>query len=451
MYCKKCGKQINDTSKVCEFCGGKIAFSFKSDIFLKFKEKVLSNRKLAIIGSVGLLIILITIIIFSNISKGISKNDIKKYYLENHSLGENEIIKSVEIISKEELSNGDLKISTIIITEDDEYRYIKEGGVFCYKTSKGWEIRNSFIEHPSDYDIEPLNGVTEETVKKSLIGSSLTIDNEVWDITKNNISSIKIDKQDTDLKEGKDSLSVSIVIDDSVQEAKGKLNLEYSFDEKWYLKSTKNEEFTTITKAGKELNITENTLASNLEQKKFNFGKENSTQEFTINISEISNLKINEQIISDKGKSIEYKCSGIITKKFATFILEANIIYHYSSQWEFQSFSATAKCESVTISGTLNGTNLYGWSCRLILNNFESNGNINGSYYYDGNSANNGHSYNVSGNLNLETFELKLEPGTIISKPNSLYKANKLQGYLDIDDEALIFYDGIYKITLALN
>ena len=126
-------------------------------------------------------------------------------------------------------------------------------------------------------------------------------------------------------------------------------------------------------------------------------------------------------------------------------------MYYYSDQWEFQNFSATAKCEATNISGTLKGTNSYGWPCRLILSDFDANGNINGSYYYDGNSANKGHSFNVSGNLDLETFRLKLEPGTIISKPFSFYKANILQGCLDIDNGTLIFYDDIQKITFELN
>lgn len=452
MFCKKCGKTINDNSEVCEFCGEKIAFSLKNDIFIKVKEKLLSNKRITIIGSICLVSILILVIIFSNISKGISKNDIKKYYLENHSLGENENIKSIEIISKEEMSNGDLKISAIIVTEDEEYRYIKEGGVVCYKTSNGWEIRNAFTEYHSDYDIEPLKGITEKGIKETLDGASVTIDDEIWDIDDNNISSIKIEKQDTSLKEKKDFLSVSVVLEDSVQEAKGKFDLEYTFDKKWNLdKCTENGKFTSTTKPGKELNITEDILASNLYQQKIKFGIENSTQDFTIYKNELSNLKINEQVVSDKGKSIEYKCSGTITKKFATFILDVSIVYYYSGRWEFQNFSATAKCESTNISGTLKGTNVYGWPCRLILSGVDAKGDINGSYYYDGNSANKGHSFNVSGNLDLETFTLKLKPGTIISKPFSFYKANILQGYIDIDNGTLIFYDDIQKITLGLN
>lgn len=452
MFCKNCGKEINNNSKVCEFCGEKITFSFENAFFIKVKEKFLSNKKITTIGSICLVSILILVIIFSNISRGISKNDIKKYYLENDCLDENEIIKRIEILSKEETSNDELKLSTIIVTEDEEYRYIKEGGVICYKNSNGWEIRNVFSEHHSDYDVEPLKGITEKSIKETLAGTSVTINNEIWNISENNISSIKIEKHATRLKEKKDFLTISIVIEDSVQEAKGELNLEYSFDKKWNLdKCTENGKFTATTKSGKELNITEEILFLNLDQQKFKFGIENSTQDFTINKNELSNLKINEQVVTDKGKSIEYKCSGTITKKFATFILDVSIVYYYSDQWEFQNFSATAKCESTNINSTLKGTNSYGWSCRLILSAFDAKGNINGSYYYDGNSANKGHSFIVSGNFDLETFKLKLEPGTIISKPFSYYKANILQGYLDIDNGALVFYDGIQKITLGLN
>ena len=452
MFCKNCGKEINDNSKTCEFCGEATTYSFKNDLFVKVKEKILLNKKVAIIGSICLVATLILAIIISNISKGITENDIKKYYLEHNCLDENEIIKSVEIISKEKTPNDDLEICAIIVTEDEEYRYIQDGGVICYKDSKGWKIRNAFSEHPSDYDVEPLNGIAENAIKETLSGTSVTIDNEIWDINENNISSIKIEKRDTRLNEKKDFLTVSVVIEDYVQEAKGTFNIEYSFDEKWNLdKCTEQGKFTATTKAGKELNITEDILASSLDQRKFKYGVTNSAQDFTINKNELSNLKIDEQIVTDKGKSIEYQCSGNITKNFATFILNVSIVYCYSGQWEFQNFSATAKCESVNISGTLKGTNSYGWPCRLVLSSFGANGNINGSYYYDGNSANKGHSFNVSGNLDLETFKLKLEPGTIISKPFSSYKANVLQGYLNIDDETLIFNDGTQQITLGLN
>lgn len=446
MYCKNCGKEITGDKKVCDFCGE------KNDFLFKIKDKILSNKKITIIGSICLIALLILVIVLTETSKGINKNDIKKYYLENDCLDKNEVIKGIEIVSKEETEDGKLKISTVIVTEDGECRYTQEGGVICYKSSKGWEIQNVFSEHSSDYDVEPLKGISEKNIKETLDGTSVTIDNEIWTVSESNISNIKIKNQNTNLKEKKDSLSVSIIIDDSVQQAKVSFNLKYSFDRKWNLeKLTENGKFTVSTKPGKELNITEEDIISDLDQKKLKFGNDTSSQDFTIKKNELSDLKINEKVITDKGKSVNYICSATVTKDFSTFYLDVSIAYYYSQHWEFQNFSATAKCESVNINGTLQGTNTYGWPCRLVLSSFDTNGNISGSYYYDGYSGNKGHSFNVSGNLDLKTFKLRLEPGTIISKPFSFYKAHTLEGYLDIEKEAFVFYDDSQKITLGLN
>lgn len=450
MFCKKCGKEIQDNSKVCEFCGERIAFYLKDDLLLKVKEKVMSNKKIAIIGVGCLAAIIALVILITNISNGIGENDIKSYYLENDCLDEDEIIKSIDIVSKEETTDGKLKLSMVMVTEDDECRYIQEGGVICYKTSEGWEIQNTFSEHPSDYEIEPLKGIDEEDIKETLEGFSITIDDEIWSIYESNISDIKIEKQDTNLKDKQDSIMVSIVISDVVQEAKGKLDLKYSFDRKWELdSSSENGSFTVSTKAGKELELTADTLISNIDNKKFVYGLENSTQDFTIKKDELSNFKINDTIVSEKGSKIEYKCSGNITKSFATFTLDTTITYTYTDNWEYQSFSASAKCDKVNIQGTLKGTNLYGWPCKLVLSSSDEQGNMSGAYYYEGNSANKGHSYYVSGSLDLERFTFKLEPGEIISKPFSFYKADVLQGYIKIDDGIFMFNDsGTIKLTL---
>ncbi len=56
---------------------------------------------------------------------------------------------------------------------------------------------------------------------------NLTVDNEIWYVSEDNIKSISVDNHETDLEAETDQVTVSLTVDDLVEEAEGQLVIDY--------------------------------------------------------------------------------------------------------------------------------------------------------------------------------------------------------------------------------
>lgn len=353
---------------------------------------------------------------------------------------ENEKVVEVKI-DKRQTEKG-TKQDTVwctIQTEDERCAYEKSLVLtYTLYDDGGWMLDNVSVNDRSEWSITPITGASNEEISASLNGINVVVDNENWQVTSNTIKSISIDKQETDLEAKTDVVTLSLTIDDLVEEASGQLVINYIFDDKWVIDSVSgNENFTAVLKSGLAINLTEENLFDAIAGQSFTYG----TQEIVINKNEVSDVVIESQKASSKGTIRQYYCSCTLTKSHAVFALEIEISYRYSEEWNIQPISITADCASVEISGNWSGTNTYGRICELNIVEMDADGNISGTYSDKGDSNHAGYSYYVTGQIDRNTLEIILEAGDMIGeKPYKMFEPSNIMGGLNVDDSSIKGY-----------
>lgn len=363
-------------------------------------------------------------------------------YLQDEYLDENDKLVEVKITDwqTEEEENRD-SIRCTIVTEDEKYRYEKKAIFIYVLDNEGeWYMDDFSVEEQFNWIITPLTGVDKEQITNSLIGMTFTANNEIWNIRDDNIESVSIANQKTDLAALTDTVTVNITINDKVQRASGQAVIHYIFDNEWnnwILDSmSEKDNFTAETKAGLALDVTEEVLLDTLSGQVIKYGI-NNIQNITLNKDEISDFVIEKQESSEKGSIETYFCKGILTKPHATFTIEMEAPYWYSDGWELQPVVITAKCSSVELEGKWTGSNVYGRSCELDITEIDKNGNINAVYRDNGDRFNKGFSYYVSGSIDLNNLRVDLEAGEVIKSTGWWFEGYNITAVLYADSSKL--------------
>ena len=350
---------------------------------------------------------------------------------------ENEKIIEVKIDKRQ--TEKDTKQDTVwctIQTEDEKCAYEKNLVLtYTLYSEGGWMLDDVSVNNRSEWSIIPITGASSEEISASLNGINVTADNDIWQVTPNKIRSISIDKQETDLEAETDVVTLSLIIEDLVEEASGQLVIHYIFDDKWVIDSISgNENFKAALKPGLAVNMTEENLADAITGQFFTYG----TQKITVNEKEVSDFAIESQKASSKGTVQQYYCSCTLTKSHAVFALEIEISYRYSEEWKIQPISISADCISVEIGGNWSGTNVYGRICELNVIEMDADGNISGTYSDKGDSNREGYSYYVTGKIDQNTLVMSLEAGDMIGeKPYKWFEPNNITARLNVDDSSI--------------
>jgi len=380
--------------------------------------------------------------------------DLKSFDNENLKSG-GEKIDSVKIDNSE--SNDDsYTLYCTVKTEKNDISYEKQVNAI-YKKSKEWELANVQVNINSEWKITPLKGVSKKVIESDLVGEVIKLKNEEWEIEKGEISDLSISKQETDLKNKRDKITVDITLDGAVEKAKGSIIVEYSFDKEWNFKGVTNaSNVTSEVKEDKKLDTSEKSILSYITKQSFQYGNksngsglvslisDSTVQEIPMTESEISNFKIKEQSSGAKGTIQTVKCSATLTKKYATFSVEMELTFTYSSGWNEPSIETNAKLENLDITGEWNGNyTAAGSSGTVSLNISEVNGDeVSGSYSYTPDRIDKytqPGSYSFSGTIDKETLMLNLEAGEWISKPERVLSTDKvnIRAFIKINDEIM--------------
>lgn len=326
-----------------------------------------------------------------------------------------------------------------------------------YKKSKEWELANVQVNINSEWKITPLKGVSKKVIESDLAGEVIKLKNEEWEIEKGEISDLSIAKQETDLKNKRDKITVDITLDGAVEKAKGSLIVEYSFNKEWNFKGvTDASNVISEVKEDKKLDTSEKSILSYITKQSFQYGNksngsglvslisDSTVQEIPMTESEISNFKIKEQSSGAKGTIQTVKCSATLTKKYVTFSLEMELTFTYSSGWNEPSIETNAKLENLDITGEWTGNyTAAGSSGTVSLNISEVNGDeVSGSYSYTPDRIDKytqPGSYSFSGTIDKETLMLNLEAGEWISKPERVLSTDKvnIRAFIKINDEIM--------------
>lgn len=409
-----------------------------------------------------LVIIVLEMFVFTGCAKTADEKQIKtdlEAYTGAAALTEDEKISGVTIDKRQ--TEKKEKTDTVwctIQTEDERCSYEK-GFILTYTLydEGGWMLDEVSVSDRREWEIQPLVGADVDEIEASIIGIDVMADNESWHISQNNIKSISIDSQETDLETQKDIVTVTVTIDDLVEEASGQLIISYRFNQgSWVMDSMSGREnFSTAAKPGKELNVTEDNLIAAIDGQVFKYSspaQRYRPQEITIHKDAVTDFVIDKQEGSSKGVFRQYICKCTLKKSNASFALTIEIPYYYTDQWNIQPVSVAAECTSVDIVGKWTGINMYGHSCELNIAEVDENGNISGTYRgslgkYNGEES---YSYYVTGQMDRATLEMTLYAGEMIGeKPFSSFEPDDITAKINVEDSLISGNEGIYSFKLT--
>lgn len=397
-----------------------------------------------------LLITLVTLILLltgcgSSLKDDTIINDIKAG-LES-SLNEKETIDSVEITNRD--TDKETKETTVFMTitsNDGMIEYVRHFVAwYSVNDDNEWYLIEIDKNKVSDWTTRPISGVTKDNILSSLIGEDIWCGDDCWEISTNNVKELEIVSQKTNLTEYTDEIKVEITLDSKLQNVTGEITVRYEFNERWRIKEViQDNDFVGETKEEFSLKVSENDLKQLLTREgSVLITSSSNTQEITVSDTEISDFKINDIIITDKGERRKYKCTCTITEPLAILKLKLEFTYLFDdSEWYL--FEPGIICETEIVSlnitgrwtGRYKGAGASGTST-LSIDSISEDGTIIGIYSYVPDSIDkysNAGSYKVSGKIDTDTLYMNLIAEDWINEDSSPFMKTDIRANVFISD-----------------
>lgn len=404
-------------------------------------------RKRVVLGAMALMLI------SSAGCSSVPKEKEVKEDLENYSdknfLSDGEVIDEVKI--KDRDTNKKEKYDNVlctVVTEKNNISYEKEVNLTYQKYEKDWELKDLSVNDSDTWVVKPLKGIAEKDIPSTLVAEKVDVEGETWNIEDGEVKKISIKKQETDLKEKTDKITMEIVLDSGVEQATGTVVAEYEFEKEWKLDSVSEKgKFKTKINADKALDVDEEKLMEKLNGQTFVIGTEESDtgnvitfvdtsnqQEIEVKKDSISDFKIESHESEDKGRDQIYKYSCKLSENSVEYGLTGEITYYYDYEdgWQIQPINIEYQLNSIDITGEWTGTYLGVGDDKgtAVLNIAEMEGDkITGTYSYTPNKVSTyiqPGSYNVAGTFDSITMTMKLQAGDWITKPDKASPFEKL-------------------------
>lgn len=378
-----------------------------------------------------------------------------------------------EIVIEKRQTDKNQKTDTVwctVVTNDTEVSYQKNAVLTYGLYDEGWMLDDVDVNSKDQWIYTPLKGISENGVLDSLQGQTVIVENEEWVITQDSLIKAEVFDQQTDLNSKKDQVTVSLILDDEVERAEGKLTISYFFDQEWVLDSVlSNGEFAAAMKEEYALNVTEDDLISKMTETEIPFTgtADNGVgmvgqQTLSSTAQEISDFKIDEHKSESKGCRQIYQCSYNLNKSHVTLGVEAMITYMHQNEggWTSSVSDVTSKVISADIEGNWVGTYIgVPWNGRSELNisEVQADGTVTATYRFVPeaiNSSSSEGSYELSGHWDYESLELFLEAGDWIETPikETIFNSKEnITAELDIEKGQLEGYaqaHNVFKVKM---
>lgn len=403
------------------------------------KRVVLGVMALMLIGSAGC----------SSVPKEKEIQEDLENYSEEKFLSDGEVIDEIKIEDRD--TNKKEKYDNVlctVITEKNNISYEKEVNLTYQKYEKDWELKDLSVNDSDAWIIKPLKGIGEKDIPSTLVAKEVDVEGGVWRIEDGEVKKVSIKKQETDLKEKTDKITMEVVLDSGVEQAIGTVVAEYEFEKEWKLDSVSEKgNFKAEINADKALDIDEEKLMEELNGQTFVIGtKESDTgniitfvdtsnqQEIEVKKDAISDFKINSHESEDKGRNQIYKYSCKLSENSVEYGLTGEITYYYDYEdgWQIQPINIEYQLDSIDITGEWTGTYLGVGDDKgkAVLNITQVEGDkITGTYSYTPNEVSTyiqPGSYNVAGTFDSTSMTMKLQAGDWITKPDKASPFEKL-------------------------
>lgn len=365
-----------------------------------------------------------------------------------------------ELIVEKRQTDKEQKTDTVwcSITTADEYVSYQKEVILTYGLyDKGWSLDDVSVNAFNQWIQTPLQGINENDIVDSLRGKTITVDNDQWLFSHDNIINISVKNHDTDLEARTDIVTINLTVDDVVEEVTGELIVNYVFDNGWKFNTMFiNKEFVASVKPEAVLTVANEDLIAEISGQNFiledpeagGFVWQAAKDMHTVSISndEISDFVIKEQELLSKGTQQVYHCECTLNKACAAFTLEIEMPYWYQSgEWISKPIDISAKCDTLDIVGEWTGIYKdppFGGNAVLNISDIDENGNITAIYSYTPSEEDRygqPGSYNVFGTIDMLTLDMNLTAGDWIDKPSRVFSWTKgdIRATLCVDELAI--------------
>jgi len=272
-------------------------------------------------------------------------------------------VESVEILEEETNREDWTHFATVLVDSfDEEINYVKYATMSYFRNEdREWILSDIIPERANMWSISPRIGAREDliesSVRDSLMWQMITIDGEEWYIDESTIESISISNQNTNLNSRKDIVIADVVLGSDAMTARGKIELEFVFNDYWSLSSySGSAPFTSEYRPNAMMELSNEQLLNEFVRSDATILREMSYngQSFTVARDEISNFSISDFETSDKGANRLYNFSFMAEKGVITYAVNAQVFYHFDSMsgWIPGDFTTTPEVSSVNLVGT---------------------------------------------------------------------------------------------------
>ena len=357
-----------------------------------------------------------------------------------------------EIVIVKRQTDKEQKLDTVwctITTNDTEVSYQKEVTLtYGLYDKEGWILDNVDVNAKQQWIMTPLKGINDNDVLASLYGHTVVVDNEEWQITKDNLLNAEVIDHQTNLDEKRDQVTVSLTLNEEVERAEGEIEVSYFFNQGWVFDSVlSNKEFMATMKEEYALNVTDQDIINEMSGMEiaYNGNGSQGKQTVIVNLEEISDFKIDEHTSEAKGSSQVYYCNYNLNKPHVVLGIEAVVTYSHRGEngWAARISQPTSKVISTNISGDWSGTYSdmpWDGTAELHITEIQEDGSVTAVYRFipDSRSSDTVGSYELSGYWDEESLRLILKEGEWIEKPNKVRISNQKQditAQLDIEKD----------------
>ncbi len=296
------------------------------------------------------------------------------------------------------------------------------------------------------WNIIPLSGVKETDLRSNLVGKTITVDNQAWEILDSEISQLTIKSQNTDLEKKTDQITMDIVLDGEIESVSGTLVADYTFDKAWNLSSLSEKySLRPEVKEDKALDVSMERVVDDIQYPEIKYGVSGAIQKITISKDQMEDFSVDKQISQYKGTEQSLQCSAKLVKGHAIFNVSINADYIFENgTWNCSQIEPELTFASADLQGEWKGTYREGGGNGTVnLNITEVDGNnMKGTYSYTpyGSSKwDEPGSYEVEGEFIPEGLTIAMKAGDWINEPEKHLSGplHDISAVLYVDDDIL--------------
>ena len=246
-----------------------------------------------------------------------------------------------------------------IVTEKDDVSYEKEVTLSYYMYDKaGWTLEDYKVADQGKWNIIPLSGVKETDLRSNLVGKTITVDNQSWEILDSEISQLTIKSQNTDLEKKTDQITMDIVLDGEIESVSGTLVADYTFDKAWNLSSLSEKySLRPEVKEDKALDVSMERVVDDIQYPEIKYGVSGAIQKITISKDQMEDFSVDKQISQYKGTEQSLQCSAKLVKGHAIFNVSINADYIFENgTWNCSQIEPELTFASANLQGEWKGT-----------------------------------------------------------------------------------------------